>query len=181
MDRLPRSIVACGLGLLLSAVGCKSTRPEVPPGRPITKDGQPRQAITFSSDGHAPGAAASTNFMPNGLGGSNLASGIGSGGSRPDGTAFGAPSGAYGPPGTSGAAQPPNLNDPAAIRASSPAASMPPPSLPPLDSPPAGLPPAPDLGVSPSPGSRPAPNPIIQAPMDKPGTMGTPDQMPSPN
>ena len=184
MDRLPRWFVACGLGLLLAAAGCKSTHPEVPPGRPFAKDGQQRQAISFSSEGHPSSAAASTNFMPNNLGGSNLASGIGSGGSRPDAAAFGAPMGSYGPPGTAGAAadQPPNLNDPATTRASSPPAMMPPPGLPPLDSPPAGAPPAPDLNVRPTPTPRPQPpNQVIPVPMDKPGAMGTPDQVPSPN
>jgi hypothetical protein len=171
MDRLPRSFVACGLGLLLTSAGCKATRPEVPPGRQFTKDGQQRPAITFSSDGHPASAAASTNFMPNNLGGSNLASGIGSGGSRPDGAAFGAPPGSYGPPGTAGAGQPPNLTDPATSRASNPPAGM----LPPLDSPP-----VPDLNVNQPPSARPVPNQVIQAPMDKPGSMGTPDQMPSP-
>ncbi len=101
MDRLPRPFVACGLGLLLATAGCRSTRTEVPPGRPYAKDGQQRKAIEFSSDGHPISAAASTNFMPNGLGGSNLASGIGSSSVRPDGAAFGAPPGAMvrrGPP-----------------------------------------------------------------------------------
>ena len=180
MDRLPRPMVACGLGLLLMAAGCRSTRPEVPPGRPFTKDGQQRKAIEFSSDGHPVSAAASSNFMPSNLGGSNLASGIGAGGSRPDGAAFGAPPGSYGPPGTSGLGQPSSPSDPATSRTSGPPAEMPPAALPKMDGPPVGLPPAPDLNVSPSPDPRPAPNQVIQAPMDKPGAMGTPDQLPSP-
>ena len=188
MDRLPRSFVACslglGLGLLLAATGCKATRPEVPPGRPFAKDGQQRKAIEFSSDGHPVSAAASSNFMPNNLGGSNLASGIGSGSSRPDGAAFGAPPGAYGPPGTAGM---PGSTDPATVRASETLPQMDaPPSVampPVVQSPPAGSPPTtPDLNVSQPPReARPTPNPVIPGPLDAPGSMGTPDQMPSPN
>ena len=188
MDRLPRPFVACGLGLLLAATGCKATRPEVPPGRPFANDGQQRKAIEFSSDGHPTSAAASNNFMPNNLGGSNLASGIGSGGTRPDGAAFSGIPGAYGAPGTAGMAQPPGLNDPAATRASGSPAEIPSSGLPKMDPPPVVAPPTPpaapspgpDLGVSPSREARPVPNQVIQGPMTAPGTMGTPDQMPSP-
>src|SRR4051812_11307623 len=100
MDRLPRSLAAYGLGLLLTSSGCRSTRPEVPPGRPFANDGRQRKAIEFSSEGHPVSAAASTNFMPNNVGGSNLASGIGAGTSHPDPSALGVPPGAYGGPGT---------------------------------------------------------------------------------
>jgi hypothetical protein len=180
MDRLPRPFVACGLCLLLAAAGCKATRPEVPPGRPFTKDGQQRQAISFSSDGHPASGAASTNIMPDNVGGTNLASGIGSRGSRPDGAAFGAPPGAYGPPGTAGSNQPPNLNDPATTRASTPPrllppADMPPVGLPPLDSPQSGASAAPDFNLPPSQATRDVPNQVI------PGPMGAPGQLPSPN
>ena len=187
MDRLPRPFVACGLGLLLAAGGCKATRPEVPPGRPFAKDGQQRKAIEFSSEGHPVGAAASSNFMPNNLGGSNLASGIGSGGSRPDGSAFGAPPGAYGAPGTAGMAPPPGPSDPATTRASVPLVGTPPAGLPQMDAPPvvqappAGSSPSADLNVGPTREARPAPNQVIQGVMDAPGAMGAPDQMPSPN
>jgi hypothetical protein len=188
MDRLTRPFVACGLGLLLAAPGCKATRPEVPPGRPFAKDGQQRKAIEFSSDGHPTSAAASSNFMPNNLGGSNLASGINAG-ARPDGAAFSGLPGAYGAPGTAGMAQPPGLNDPSATRASGMPAEMPSSGLPKMDPPPVVAPPAappaasspgPDLGVSPPQEARPVPNQVIQGPMNTPGTMGTPDQMPSP-
>lgn len=177
MDRLPRTLAAFGLGLLLTAAGCRSTRPEVPPGRAFEKDGRQRKAISFSQeDGHPVSAAASANFMPNNTGGSNLAAGIGAGASRPDPSAFGAPPASYGAPGSSGLGQPPSLgqapSDPAAI----PAALAPP------DSPaPAGLPPAPELNVGPPPAASTVPNQVIQAPMDQPGVMGRPDQMPSPN
>jgi hypothetical protein len=179
MDRLPRSVIACGLGLLLAATGCRSTRVEVPPGRPFTKDGQQRPAIEFSSGGHPVSAAASANFTPNGnLGGSNMAAGIGSSTVRPEGANFGAPPGAYGPPGTAGMAQP-GTSDPSTSRASTAPMAMPPAGMPPLDSPPATMP---DLNVGPPPrleGSE-APNPVVVPPADKPGTMGAPDQMPSP-
>jgi hypothetical protein len=192
MDRLPRPFVACGLGLLLAVAGCKATRPEVPPGRPFAKDGQQRKAIEFSSDGHPASASASNNFMPNNLGGSNLASGIGAGGTRPDGTSFGAPPGAYGPPGTAGMAQPPGLNDPSTIPASGSPAEIPSSGLPKMDPPPVMSPPSavappaaslpgPDLSVSPPREARPVPNQVIQGPMNTPGAMGTPDQTPSPN
>ncbi len=176
MDRLPRPFFACGLGLILAATGCKATRPEVPPGRPFANNGQQRKAIEFSSDGHPLSAGATTNFMPTDPAGGNLASGIGSRGNRPDGSAFGAPPGAYGPPGTSGLAQP-GTADPASSRASSPPAEMPPGSLPAMEAPPAA---APETEVPTPRGDRPAPNPIILPPSDKPGAMGVPDQMPSP-
>ena len=177
MDRLSRPFVAFGLGMLLAAAGCKATHSEVPPGRPFAKDGQQRKAIEFSSDGHPTNGVAAANFSPNNLGGSNLGAGIGAKGSRPDAVAFGAPPGAFGPPGTAGMSQPPNLNDPATSRA-----SLAPPSMPLLDSPPAGAPPGPDLNVSQPRATRPdAPNQVIQAPMETPGAMGAPDQMPSPN
>jgi hypothetical protein len=86
MDRLYRSLTGCGLVLLLAAGGCRSTQPEVPPGRPYTNDGRQVPPIGFSSEPHGmtgpgmtagmpglaagpgspqlgtPGAAASTNY-----------------------------------------------------------------------------------------------------------------------
>jgi hypothetical protein len=53
MDRLNRSLTGCGLLLLLAAGGCRSTQPEVPPGRPYTSDGRQAPAVGFSSDPHA--------------------------------------------------------------------------------------------------------------------------------
>ncbi len=171
MDRLPRTFVALGFGLLMTATGCRSTRPEVPPGRGHDKDGIQRKAIEFSSDGHPVGGAASTNFGPNDAGNSRLARGIDAG-VRPSAGAFGAPSGLLGPPGTSGAAQPP---------AGMPSVGMPPAAMPPADLPPTGTPPGADPNLAPPRSLEAAPNQVIQAPMDKPGAMGRPDQMPSPN
>ena len=182
MDRLSRPFVACGFGLLLASIGCRATRNEVPPGRPFSKDGQQRRAIEFSSEGHPVNAAAAAPTMPgSNMGGSNLASGIGASSARPDATNFGAPPGSYGPPGTAGLGQPPSLTDPAASRASAMPEAMPPVGLPPLGSPPVGAPPGPDLQVPPPSASRPAPSQVLQPPMDSPGTMGSPDQLPSPN
>jgi len=53
MDRLNRSLTGCGLLLLLAAGGCRSTQPEVPPGRPYTSDGRQAPPVGFSSDPHA--------------------------------------------------------------------------------------------------------------------------------
>jgi hypothetical protein len=186
MDRLPRTVSALGLGLLLTAPGCRSTRPEVPPGRPFANDGKQRKAIEFSSEPPPINAAASTNFMPGNTGGSNLAAGIGSKANRPDATAFGAPPGAYGPPGSSVLGQPPALDQPPVDPAAMPAATSEPPA--PAGSPPVGLPPEaelnltpPSLATPPPTQAAPPPSQVIQPPMDIPGVMGRPDQVPSPN
>ncbi len=192
MDRLPRQFVAaCALGLLAAGTGCRSTRPEVPPGRPFASDGRQRKAIEFSSDGHPMSAAATANLMPNNAdGGSRLAKGIDAG-TRPDGSNFSGVPGGYGPPGTSGRAGDPGLgappkidpqpmDDPGAMPASmSPA---PKPSAPPSD-----MPTMPDLTPDPAPAPAPAasrgettsPSQTIQA-APTPGRMGGLDQMPSP-
>ena len=184
MDRLPRPFVMVGLGLLLATTGCRSTRSEVPPGRPFAKDGQQRPAIEFSSGGHPVSAAASANFSANpNLGGTNMAAGIGSSTPRPDAADFGAPPGAYGPPGTAGMGRP-GTSDPATSRASTAPAAMPPSGMPPLESPPGpgdGSPIAPDLNVSPSRApTAESPSTVVIPPADQPGNMGKPDQMPSP-
>ncbi len=187
MDRLPRKFVACGLGLglLLVAPGCKLTRPEVPPGRPYANDGRQRKAIEFSSEGHPVNGAATTNLQPNNnVGGSNLATGIGAGVGRPDPSAYGAPAGSFGPPGTSGLGQPPSLDEPRAADPSAMPAAMDPPAASRTSAPAAGAaaaPTMPDLNIPPPREAAPAPNQVIQAPMDMPGSMGRPDQMPSPN
>ncbi len=102
MDRLTRSLAFCGIGFLLTASGCKMTRPEVPPGRPYSNDGRQRPAIGFSSDGHPVDGAATTNMMPDSPGG-KLAQGIGTGATRPDvSPLLGGAGGSFGPPGTGG-------------------------------------------------------------------------------
>jgi hypothetical protein len=180
MDRLPRSFVACGLGLLMAAAGCRSTRNEVPPGRPFAKDGQQRKAIEFSQDPHPLSAAAGPAAMPGGLGGSNLASGIGSSTARPDGSAFGGPPGAYGAPGTAGIPQP-GASDPSITRSSGGSLGTPPGELPPMEAPPGGSSPTAVPDVSPSREIQPMPSQTVVPPNDSPGSMGSPNQAPSPN
>ncbi len=198
MDRFTRPFAVCGFGLILAVTGCKSTQPEVPPGRPFAKDGQQRQAIQFSSEGHPAMVQGSAPTMPSNLGGSNLAAGISTPGARSDGMAFGGPEGAYGPPGSAGRpAAPTNLNDPSAVRASTnppssiPLTGTPPPGTPDINLPPLGMPSEnpsaapststlPDLNVTPSRESAAPANPIIQPPSDTPGQMGTPNALPSP-
>jgi len=174
MDRLPRKFAACAIGLLLVAPGCKMTRPEVPPGRPFANDGRQRKAIEFSSEGHPPNGSATAVIQPNSTpGGPNLAAGIDAGVGRPDPSAFGAPRGSFGPPGTAGLGRPPGLGDARTEDPSATPAAMPPP---------AGYPPTmPDLSAPPAREAAQAPNQVIQAPMETPGRMGSGDQMPSPN
>jgi hypothetical protein len=191
MDRFARPLFACGFGLFLAATGCRSTQPEVPPGRPLAKDDQSKSAIQFSSDGHAPTAQGSAPYMQPNLGGTDIASGI-AGGVKPDGSGYGAPAGGYGPPGSAGTANPSaNLSDPSTVRASSPSPS--PASIPLTGTPPAGALPSlgtsssnnaspstlPDLNVAPPRDNSPMPSQVIQPPVGT-GTMGTPDQAPSP-
>ncbi len=173
MDRLHRKFAGCAFGLLLVSPGCKMTRPEVPPSRPYANDGRQRKAIEFSTEGHPVNGAATANFQPyNNAGGSNLAAGIGAGAARPDASAFGAPGGAYGPPGTAGLGRPPGLDEPRTDDSSAtPAATEPPSGMPPT---------MPDLNVPPTREASPAPNPVIQPPAGGRGRMGTGDQMPSP-
>ena len=98
MDRLNRTLTGCGLTLLLAAGGCRSTQPEVPPGRPYTSDGRQVPPIGFSSDPHpmsGPGITAGVPGMPGAPGSPQL------GTPGPAATAnYGAPTGnQYGPPG----------------------------------------------------------------------------------
>ena len=105
MVRLTRSLAvsACGVGLLLVSTGCRSTRPEVPPGRPYSSDGRQRPAIGFSTDAHPVDGSAMTNIMPDSAGANKMADGIGSAAARPEvSTALGGAQGTFGPPGTSG-------------------------------------------------------------------------------
>src|SRR3954452_21330019 len=105
MDRLNRTLAGCGLTLLLAAGGCRSTQPEVPPGRPYSADGrQVPPSVGFSSDPRAmtgPAMAAGGPGMPQ-LGTPGPAS-------APN---MVAPTGnLYGPPGTSagGGQMPPGV------------------------------------------------------------------------
>jgi hypothetical protein len=107
--RLDRARTAGGLALLLvltiSAAGCRSTRPEVPPGRGYSPGtGQP-PPVSFSSQP-----------TPNALNGLPAAVGTGAPGSQfgtptpGGGSQFGAPTtNAYGPPGSAGLGGSPSL------------------------------------------------------------------------
>ena len=64
MDRLNRTLTGCGLTLLLAAGGCRSTQPEVPPGRPYTSDGRQVPPIGFSSDPHPMSGPGITAGVP---------------------------------------------------------------------------------------------------------------------
>jgi hypothetical protein len=190
MDRFVRPSFALGFGLFLAATGCRSTQPEVPPGRPFAADGKQRDAIQFSSQGHPPLAQGSAPYMPNNLGGSDLAAGMATPGMKPDGSSYGGPPGQYGAPGTAGSApSTANLSDPSTVRttaapASIPLTGTPPPGTPPINLPPlgdlpstsAGLPPAtsPDLNVTPAREAMPSVDPIA------PPSQGQPPALPNP-
>jgi hypothetical protein len=206
MDRFSRPFLACGFGLFLAATGCRSTQQEVPPGRLQ----QPKQAIQFSSEGHPATAQGSAPYMQPNIGGTDLASGI-AGGAKPDGSGYGAPQAGYGPPGSVGTANPnANLTDPSAVRASSPGSipltGTPPAGTPPLNLPPmspasgipsgapSGMPSAtPNASEAPGAGNLPdlnvtlpletpsIPNPASLPPIETPGAMGSPGQLPNPN
>jgi hypothetical protein len=201
MAQFSRPFLACGFGLFLAATGCRSTQQEVPPGRLQ----QPKQAIQFSSEGHPASAQGSAPYMQPNLGGTDLASGI-AGGAKPDGSGYGAPQAGYGPPGSTGTANPnANLTDPSTVRAGSPTpvplTGTPPSGTPPLNLPPispasgaeSGMPSAtpsaseppnvnnlPDLNVTPPRETPSLPNPGTQPPLETPGTIGSPSQLPSP-
>ena len=190
MDRLARSLACCGLGFVLTASGCRMTRPEVPPGRPYSKDGRQRPAIGFSSEGHPVDGAATTNLMPDTAGASRLAEGIGSGATRPNmSTILGGASGSFGPPGTSGRGEQSsraNGTGPSSGPAPGDDAVLP-----------AGAPTLPRQSIDPNPGSSSSANTLppdaaprpdqshpssqtVQPVMDAPGQMGRTGDFPSP-
>ena len=193
MDRLTRSLTLCGFGLLLTASGCRMTRPEVPPGRPYSNDGRQRPAIGFSSDGHPVDGAATTNMVPDSSASSRLGQGIGTGATRPDmSPLLGGAGGSFGPPGTSGRPNSTAQGD-VADRASSSSApgddsvlpagapSLPRPSIEPAPSPeptevPATLPP----DAVPRPGLEAPASQTVQPTNDGPGQMSRPNNFPSP-
>lgn len=108
MDRHKALVAGCGVVLLLVAPGCRSTRSEVPPGRPYGGDGRPIPSMPstgFSSEPR-PSVSMGTNYPGN----------VGPGGTAPQygtpapgaGERYGAPTpNAYGPPGTSPLGNPP--------------------------------------------------------------------------
>ncbi len=183
MDRLTRSLAFGGFGLLLTASGCKMTRPEVPPGRPYAKDGRQRPAIDFSSAGHPVDGAAVTNLMPDSPGANKLGQGIGSGGNRPNvAPILGGAGGAFGPPGTSGRSDPSRADNMVLPTDSS---SMPAPSGEPKPDPASPAPaPAPTTlppDAEPRPEIAPPSSQAVVPAMDSPGRMGQANDFPSPN
>jgi hypothetical protein len=136
MDRLNRTMAGCGLLLLLAAAGgCRSTRPEVPPGRPYTSDGRQVPPMSFSNDPHpmtGPGITAGQGTPQYGTPGPATSANLG------------APTGnQYGPPGTTiGGGQTPS------------GAGFSAPGMEPSSMPPAGLG-APSIGNETSPASAP--------------------------
>src|SRR5207248_3121229 len=64
MDRLNRSLIACGLGLILAASGCRSPRSDVPPGRQYMKDGREVAPLGLSSDPRQPQSSGFPNGSP---------------------------------------------------------------------------------------------------------------------
>lgn len=152
MDRLDRTLIGCGLWLVVAAVGCRSTKPEVPPGRPYTSDGRQVPPIEFSSDPRGT-SGPGTSMLPGAPGSSQY-------GTPSPATAgnYGAPTGnAYGPPGTSIG------SDPMPAGAGYPGAGSEPTSMPS-----SGLG-APSVGASPMP-----------MPTPGPGTTGQVGQAPGP-
>lgn len=126
-----RSGLVLGLFALanVTATGCKSTRPEVPPGRPYTADGRQKPAVGFSTEPRP--LTTDPTATPTGIGrGSGLANRSEASplGLPPglQGNNFGTPSGGtYGPPGTAGLNQPPALSDPAAAQTAAPGPASP--------------------------------------------------------
>jgi len=106
MDRQTRRLAGFGLMFVLATSGCRSTRPEVPPGRKYSGDGRQVPSVGFSSDPHPAGA----NGMGSVPGGPGTMPGQ-YGTPSPATPNYGAPTGhSYGPPGQapagSGAAAP---------------------------------------------------------------------------
>jgi hypothetical protein len=107
MDRLNRAVAGAGLAVALTvmgtATGCRSMRPEVPPGRSFTPDGQQTPAIGFSSTPGTPALSGIPTNPGTGAPGSptNAAGQVGL--PTPGGNTYSTPTvGAYGAPGTSG-------------------------------------------------------------------------------
>ena len=187
MDRVARSLAVCGMGLMALASGCRSTRPEVPPGRPYSNDGRRQPAIGFSSDPHPIDGSAITNIVPDSPGANKMAQGLNANSSRPDMSSVlgGDAGGSYGPPGTSGRADP-NVGY---------AGGMPRDASPLDDSIlPAGAPELPRQSIDPNPGGITPPassstlpadvapaSQVVQPALEAPGEMGRGNDLPSPN
>ena len=168
MDRFRSCVPVSGLGLLLlMAAGCRTTQPEVPPGRPFARDGQQRQAIQFSQQGNQVQQPGSAPMSPRDLGNSDLGQGIDAQTRRMTPTDVLGSQGVLESPGTSPRSSSPtpgSLSDPSAQRASAPSpgagsvplTGTPPPGVPPLNLPPFKNPTPPAGNAAPSASSAPA-------------------------
>ena len=193
MDRLSRSLALCGMGVVLTASGCRSARPEVPPGRPYSNDGRRQPAIGFSSDPHPVDGSAMTNIVPDSPGAGRMAQGLNANSSRPDMSSVlgGDANGSYGPPGTSGRTDPnvgyaggmpreSSARDEAILPAGAP--DLPRQSI---DPNPGGITPPASSSTLPAnvaPQALPAPpaSQVVQPELDLPGRMGRGNDLPSP-
>ncbi len=106
----PLRLAGCLLALALaSSAGCRSTKSEVPPGRPYARTGDQPPAVGFSSEPHPAVANGSPNTFNVGPGGSTDDQ---LGGLKPKPPVYGTPTAgekvsrpttnSYGPPGTTG-------------------------------------------------------------------------------
>ena len=137
MDRLNRTLAGGALVLVLAAGGCKSMRPEVPPGRGYANDGRQMPSVGFSNEAHPMGANAMGGIGANGMptpgdGPNSIGQQSPYGTPNPSSSPFGAPQtgGSFGPPGTAGAA--PEMGGPGAAGAAgaAPSAAYPPAAAP---------------------------------------------------
>ena len=108
-----RLIAAAMLATVSLASGCRSTRSEVPPGKPYARTGEPAPSVGFSTQPHpanAGGMNPIANIGPGGMTDDRLAGGGGGQSAEP---LYGTPTpgsrgvdlptpNRYGPPGTSG-------------------------------------------------------------------------------
>lgn len=116
--RITKLAVIGGM-LAISSVGCRSTRNEVPPGRPYQTVGNP-PTVGFSSEPHQNAGQGMAGLYGNRGGGAAISDGAGS--PRPGDVVLGTPTQnttnlgvpsdhQYGAPGTAGSAGTPTLGD----------------------------------------------------------------------
>ncbi len=145
MDRLSRIVTRGGLALVLgsmvSSLGCRSMKSEIPPGKPYSTTGAPTPNVGFSSDPH-PNAGGAAGLYNNGVQQASGASGLPGGVQPASGDSVGNPvemtgrpqygtpinnknsytdavpaTGRYGPPGTSGISSPAPTQQPLPVPA----------------------------------------------------------------
>ncbi|MFO0909672.1 MAG: hypothetical protein U0794_15220 [Isosphaeraceae bacterium] len=122
--------LALAVVLMISAAGCRSTKPEVPPGRGFSPETGQAPPVNFSSQPNMNALNNMPGTLGSGIPGGGQLGAPGSSAANP----YGAPTAnGYGPPGTSGlgvspsmgaatgAGIPPSLTDPVTSPASAPA------------------------------------------------------------